>query len=141
PPERPPQGAGAAVHRTPPHLGAALPRGPVAGGARTHRGERVAAARILERGGLPARAQAVHGRHPPDRGGPGGAQLRARPLLRGLPALGAAGGLMRGFRDRQGRAWDAVVGRESWGAFFAIFVPAEAGGELRQAQLQASTWG
>jgi hypothetical protein len=46
---------------------------------------------------------------------------------------------MRRFRDPAGRAWEAVVGRESWGAFFAIFVPA--GTEaVRQTQLQAATW-
>lgn len=48
---------------------------------------------------------------------------------------------MRGFHDAEGRAWDAVVGRESWGAFFAIFVPARPGAEIRQAPLASSTWG
>ena len=46
---------------------------------------------------------------------------------------------MRRFQDAEGRGWEAVVGRESWGAFFAIFVPAAAG-EVRQSQLQAATW-
>ena len=46
---------------------------------------------------------------------------------------------MRRFQDAEGRRWEAVVGRESWGAFFAIFVPA-ASGEVRQSQLQAATW-
>lgn len=31
---------------------------------------------------------------------------------------------MRRFQDRQGRTWDVVVGRESFGALYAIFVPA-----------------
>jgi hypothetical protein len=47
---------------------------------------------------------------------------------------------MRRFRDPEGRAWEAVVGRESWGAFFAIFAPVAAGADIRQAQLQAETW-
>jgi hypothetical protein len=46
---------------------------------------------------------------------------------------------MRRFQDAEGWGWEAVVGRESWGAFFAIFVPAAAG-EVRQTQLQAATW-
>ena len=46
---------------------------------------------------------------------------------------------MRRFRDPSGRPWEAVVGRESWGAFFAIFVPS-AEGDVRQTQLQAATW-
>lgn len=41
---------------------------------------------------------------------------------------------MRRFRDDEGRTWDAVVGRESWGAFYAILVP-DGGGEVRQAAL------
>lgn len=47
---------------------------------------------------------------------------------------------MRRFTDAEGAAWEAVVGRESWGAFFAIFVPA-ATGELRQTILPGETWG
>jgi hypothetical protein len=46
---------------------------------------------------------------------------------------------MRCFQDAEGRGWEAVVGRESWGAFFAIFVPA-ANGEVRQTQVEAVTW-
>lgn len=30
---------------------------------------------------------------------------------------------MRSFVDASGSRWDVVLGRESWGAFFAIFVP------------------
>lgn len=44
---------------------------------------------------------------------------------------------MRRVRDAQGRAWDVVVGRESWGAFVALFVPAGDHGEVRQARLTA----
>jgi hypothetical protein len=47
---------------------------------------------------------------------------------------------MRRFRDPEGHSWEAVVGRESWGAFFAIFAPASAGDEIRQTQLDAATW-
>jgi len=49
---------------------------------------------------------------------------------------------VRTFEDDEGARWDVVVGRESWGAFFAIFVPrerdgADAGGEVRQVMLDA----
>lgn len=30
---------------------------------------------------------------------------------------------MRSFEDEDGRVWDVVAGRESWGAVFAIFIP------------------
>ena len=54
----------------------------------------------------------------------------------------SAGGarFMRTFTDRAGQAWEVVAGRESWGAFFAIFVPGSAGRELRQTQLAAGSW-
>lgn len=42
---------------------------------------------------------------------------------------------MREFEDAEGRRWDVVVGRESWGAFFAIFVPREEGPVIRQTLL------
>ena len=44
---------------------------------------------------------------------------------------------MRKFQDGAGRTWEVVVGRESWGAFVALFVPAGSGGEVRQAPLGA----
>jgi hypothetical protein len=47
---------------------------------------------------------------------------------------------MRRFRDPAGQPWEAVVGRESWGAFFAIFVPGASGEGVRQTQLEAATW-
>jgi hypothetical protein len=47
---------------------------------------------------------------------------------------------MRRFRAADGSSWEAVVGRESWGAFFAIFAPVGAGADIRQAQLEAGTW-
>lgn len=46
---------------------------------------------------------------------------------------------MRGFTDAEGRSWEAVVGRESWGAFFAIFIPREEGA-VRQVLLSASSY-
>lgn len=47
---------------------------------------------------------------------------------------------MRRFRDSNGHDWDVVVGRESWGAFFALFVPGAHSGEIvRQTLLEAST--
>ena len=47
---------------------------------------------------------------------------------------------MRRFTDGEGRRWEAVVGRESWGALFAIFVPAAPGEEICETQLGAATW-
>lgn len=44
---------------------------------------------------------------------------------------------MRRFVDREGRAWDVVLGRESWGSHVALFVPVRSG-EIRQAPLHAS---
>lgn len=46
---------------------------------------------------------------------------------------------MRRIQDADGRVWDVVVGRESWGAYFALFVPGRASREepIRQAQLRA----
>lgn len=43
---------------------------------------------------------------------------------------------MRRFVDREGRAWDVVLGRESWGSNVALFVPVGSG-EIRQAPLHA----
>jgi hypothetical protein len=43
---------------------------------------------------------------------------------------------MRRFSDRTGKAWDVVVGHESWGALLALFVPAD-GSTVRQSMLQA----
>jgi hypothetical protein len=47
---------------------------------------------------------------------------------------------MRRHTDRSGRVWDVVVGRESFGALYALFVPAgDSRGELRQALLRAES--
>lgn len=43
---------------------------------------------------------------------------------------------MRRFRDADGREWDAVLGRESWGGLLALFVPRD-GGTVMQAQLRS----
>ena len=43
---------------------------------------------------------------------------------------------MRVFVDRDGARWDVVLGRESWGALYALFVPA-GGAPLRQTLLRA----
>lgn len=50
--------------------------------------------------------------------------------------------LVRSFRDRKGGAWDVVLGRESWGALYALFVPVEAarGEGVRQALLRAESY-
>ena len=47
---------------------------------------------------------------------------------------------MRRIRDSEGRGWEVVVGRESWGAFFAIFVPEAPTEGMRQTQLAADSW-
>ncbi|MBT8337576.1 MAG: hypothetical protein KJO11_13295 [Gemmatimonadetes bacterium] len=46
---------------------------------------------------------------------------------------------MRRFTDAEGAAWDAVLGRESWGTLFAIFVPVQSGPAVRQTPLSAQT--
>lgn len=44
---------------------------------------------------------------------------------------------MRRYTDPRGRDWDIVVGRESFGALYALFVPSgETRAETRQALLQ-----
>ncbi len=47
---------------------------------------------------------------------------------------------MRRFSDEQGGVWDAVVGRESWGTLYALFVPAGPADArpVRQALLQSA---
>jgi hypothetical protein len=45
---------------------------------------------------------------------------------------------MRRFEDRHGWIWDVTVGRESFGALYALFIPVAANpGEPRQALLEA----
>lgn len=47
---------------------------------------------------------------------------------------------MRRFIDRRDRSWDVVVGRESFGALYALFVPAgQTRAETRQALLEADS--
>lgn len=46
--------------------------------------------------------------------------------------------MIRSFTDADGRVWDVVTGRESWGVMVAIFVPADGGEDLRQTPLRAS---
>lgn len=48
---------------------------------------------------------------------------------------------MRRYVDRRGHAWDVVVGRESWGTYHALFVPASGNREtgVRQALLAATS--
>lgn len=45
---------------------------------------------------------------------------------------------MWSFIDAEGSRWDVVLGRESWGTFYALFVP-RAGGRVRQAPLRADS--
>jgi hypothetical protein len=47
---------------------------------------------------------------------------------------------VRRITDRQGNVWDVMVGRESFGALFALFVPARGNsGQPRQAILSAES--
>jgi hypothetical protein len=47
---------------------------------------------------------------------------------------------MKRFTDRDDRLWDVVVGRASWGASYALFVPAGgSSADVRQAALGASS--
>lgn len=45
---------------------------------------------------------------------------------------------MRRHTDRHGRTWDVVLGRESFGALYALFVEAH-GDETRQTLLRATS--
>lgn len=47
--------------------------------------------------------------------------------------------LMRRFEDPAGSLWDVVVGRASWGAFHALFVPVGRDEPVRQTALRASS--
>jgi hypothetical protein len=47
---------------------------------------------------------------------------------------------MRRFTDRDGTAWDVVLGRESWGALLALFVPADDNRSVRQAPLTSTAY-
>lgn len=48
---------------------------------------------------------------------------------------------MRRFDDHDGQGWEAVLGRESWGVLFAIFIPVGGpkGLEMRQAPLAVAS--
>ena len=46
---------------------------------------------------------------------------------------------MRRFTDRDGLPWDVVLGRESWGALLALFVPSGSA-PIRQAPLDAVSY-
>jgi hypothetical protein len=49
---------------------------------------------------------------------------------------------MRRFEDPDGKPWDVVVGRESWGALYALFIPAGPGRTepIRQALLRSEAY-
>lgn len=47
---------------------------------------------------------------------------------------------MRRFIDREGMAWDVVLGRESWGSLLALFVPATGAAAVRQTPLDATAY-
>lgn len=44
---------------------------------------------------------------------------------------------MRRFTDREGKSWEVVAGRESWGAIVALFIPVGEDATIRQAPLSA----
>lgn len=44
---------------------------------------------------------------------------------------------MRPFFDRAGNRWDVVVGRASWGAFYALFAPRGHDQPVRQTLIEA----
>lgn len=47
---------------------------------------------------------------------------------------------VRRYTDSRGRSWDVIVGRESFGALYALFIPAgETRAEIRQALLGADS--
>lgn len=46
---------------------------------------------------------------------------------------------MREFVDDDGTKWEVVVGRESWGAVYALFIP-DGKGSMRQALLETSSY-
>lgn len=45
------------------------------------------------------------------------------------------------FEDEEGKGWEIVLGRESWGGFFALFIPGEGhedgGTRVRQTPVDA----
>lgn len=45
------------------------------------------------------------------------------------------------FRDEDGREWEMVVGRESWGGFVALFIPDRADAGVRQVSVKGSSRG
>lgn len=48
---------------------------------------------------------------------------------------------MKRFEDADGRSWDVVIGRESWGNLYALFIPVAGSpsAELRQTLLRAES--
>jgi len=46
---------------------------------------------------------------------------------------------VRRFEGTDGRAWDVVVGRESWGTLVALFVPIGREAPIRQTVLRADS--
>lgn len=47
---------------------------------------------------------------------------------------------MRTFEELSGRGWEVVVGRQSWGAVVAIFVPRDGSDDVRETPLSASSY-
>jgi hypothetical protein len=47
--------------------------------------------------------------------------------------------MLRAFTDPEGGEWEVTLGRESWGAFFALFVPRGRVDGIRQTLLEADS--
>ncbi|MGH7501093.1 MAG: hypothetical protein ACREL7_04975 [Longimicrobiales bacterium] len=47
---------------------------------------------------------------------------------------------MSGFVDRDGNAWDIILGRGSWGTWVALFIPISHLAPVRQSVLDADAW-
>lgn len=47
---------------------------------------------------------------------------------------------MRKLRGKDGKEWDVVLGRESWGTVLAFFVPRSGEGEPLRAALPGASW-
>lgn len=47
---------------------------------------------------------------------------------------------MRRFMDRQGREWEAVLGRGSWGLYLLLFAPTKGPGVVREAPLRGTSY-
>jgi hypothetical protein len=47
---------------------------------------------------------------------------------------------MRSFKDVEGNRWEVVLGRASWGAMYALFVPIGRSADVRQTMLRSDDY-